>query len=245
MLHRSPSRPVSRVRRAVLALLVTGAAVVLAGVFALPVVLLATTVGLAGGVGSFVVAVVAGEAGYAAVGYAFLQSGDARDVTPSWRVPDRRDAGLVVAGVVATVAFNRVAFRLAARGGVDPVVTVTPPEGLSLGPALLALAPVLVLVVGPAEEYLFRGVVQRYLAVEFSTPAALVLASLLFVAIHLPNFLGTVPRAVLVAGPVLFGVSLCFGWLYEATGTLVVPALVHGLYDLVVLWAVLSQWGMV
>lgn len=233
-------RPMSRALHVGVALLVAVGGAVLGAVVAIPV---AALLSVAGGLAAFAGLVVASEAGYAVAGYAFLRTGDAADLAPSWVAPGVRGLWLVVAGTLLTVGFNRLAFGLAASVGIDPVAAVAPPERLAVWPTMLVLAPVFVLVVGPVEEYLFRGVLQRYLLGAFSMRGAIAWSSLLFVLVHLPTVLQVAPGAVVVTGPVLFVVSVCFGWLYERTGTLVVPALVHGFYDVAVFWFLLSQWG--
>ncbi|MEI6351445.1 MAG: type II CAAX endopeptidase family protein [Verrucomicrobiota bacterium] len=79
-----------------------------------------------------------------------------------------------------------------------------------------------------AEEFIFRGyiygVIKRYLGV----PVGLVFNALLFGAIHL-----NAP-----ALPSLFVLALCFTLAYEATGSLLVPMIMHGLFNAVMLGAI-------
>ena len=79
---------------------------------------------------------------------------------------------------------------------------------------------------GFGEETLFRGVLQSSLNRWVAVRLALVLASLLFGLVHwiTPTY------AVLAT---LMGAYL--GWLYIASGNLLVPILVHALYDFVAL----------
>lgn len=224
----------------VAALLVAGAAVV-SVVTSVPAILLAGALPMAAG---FAAIVTLGETAFPLVGYAFTRTGDGAALRPSWRRPDARGWLLVVAGTIATVGVNRLVFVLGASTGVDPVATVTPPDGLGLA-GLLAIAPVLLFVVGPAEEYFFRGVVQAYLADSFSTWGAIGWATVLFTLIHLPNALFVLPEALVVSVPIWLVVGAIFGWLYRTTGTLVVPALVHGLYDVVVFALLFAEWGLV
>jgi membrane protease YdiL (CAAX protease family) len=76
---------------------------------------------------------------------------------------------------------------------------------------------ILLVLVGLGEELLFRGVLQREIG--------LIGASALFGILHGPS--RTLwPLAVWAAV-----MGACLGWAYEASGTLVVPALAHALYD--------------
>ena len=95
----------------------------------------------------------------------------------------------------------------------------------------LLLIPFMILVVGPFEELLYRGVIQTRLTNSFSRPAAIVLASFIFVPIHLTAYssAGASPVQVLAAFAALFAGSVIYGALYEWTENLTVVALAHGL----------------
>ena len=99
------------------------------------------------------------------------------------------------------------------------------------------MIPLVIFIVGPFEELLYRGVVQGRLRESFGPPAAILLASLIFALIHLPahgfGAAGLAPTAASMAA--LVGGSIVFGGLYEWTGNLTVVALVHGLYNSILL----------
>ncbi|MFB6218415.1 MAG: lysostaphin resistance A-like protein, partial [Halobacteriaceae archaeon] len=107
------------------------------------------------------------------------------------------------------------------------------------------LVPPMLLVLGPGEELLFRGIIQGSLRERFSAPAAIVLAGLMFAPAHITALAGS-PEAVLVTITILFVPSLVFGAVYEHTDNIVVPSLVHGLYNstLLVLLYVAATSGM-
>lgn len=92
------------------------------------------------------------------------------------------------------------------------------------------LIPLQFLLVGPGEELLFRGIVQGTLRNHFSATAAIFLASLAFAPAHILALTGGVTAIVASIG-VLFLPSLLFGYAYERTENLVVPALAHGCYN--------------
>jgi len=101
----------------------------------------------------------------------------------------------------------------------------------------LYLIPFMLLIVGPFEELLYRGVIQTRLRESFGPASAIALASLIFVLIHLPAYgLGqeALP-AIAISLTALFGGSLIFGAIYEWTGNLTVVALIHGLYNSILL----------
>ena len=79
---------------------------------------------------------------------------------------------------------------------------------------------------GLAEEALFRGVVQESLSARFNPWVGLLLASLLFGLLHFIT-----PTYALLAGLI----SLYLGWLFLAYENLLLPMIVHALYDFVAL----------
>ena len=95
----------------------------------------------------------------------------------------------------------------------------------------LVLIPFMILIVGPFEELLYRGVIQTRLTNSFSRPSAIVLASFIFVPIHLTAYSagGASLVQVLAAFGALFAGSVIYGALYEWTENLTVVALAHGL----------------
>jgi len=84
----------------------------------------------------------------------------------------------------------------------------------------------LALMAGVAEEVLFRGLLQEGLTGPLGWLPALLLASALFGVVHWLTGL-----YALLAG----GVGLYLGGLYLLTGNLLVPIVVHALYDVVAL----------
>lgn len=192
------------------------------------------------------VLLVAAEAGFVVVGYAFRQTDDGAAIGIDWidRHGSRlRDAGLIVGATVALVAFNRAAFAVGSLLGVDPVTAVSAPDELSVG-VLAVMLPAMLLAVGPAEEYLFRGVVQGYLRQSFSAWGAVGWSALLFAVVHLPNLLSN-PEAGIVSVPVWLTIGVVLGWLYERAGALLVPVLVHGLYNAAVITLLFADLGIV
>ena len=75
---------------------------------------------------------------------------------------------------------------------------------------------------GVGEEALFRGVLQPALG-----PYGLWISSLLFGVLHALTYTYFLLAALL---------GLYLGWLFERTDNLLVPVIVHALYDAVALW---------
>jgi len=89
-------------------------------------------------------------------------------------------------------------------------------RGASIGELALLAA-----VAGIGEEVFFRGVLQEEIGV--------LLASLLFGLAHGPT------RSLMGLAAWAFSMGLGLGWLYRWSGTLMLPMLVHALYDLAAL----------
>lgn len=150
--------------------------------------------------------------------------------------PNRRDAILVTVGTTALVCLNLGVHWLFTRAGFQTTSQFSPPPGIDTMIALVGLSLIFLLVVGPSEELFFRGVVQRYLHGALSRRGAYAWTSLLFASFHLPGVAGSgggVPQYVLVGG-ILFAVSWTLGWLYDRSRNLLVPSLVHSLYNTLV-----------
>ena len=89
---------------------------------------------------------------------------------------------------------------------------------------------VLVVLVTPClEEFAYRGLLQQgFRKMGAGRPSAILLTSLLFVFMHVPNIDGGLMATPVVA---LLTLSLILGWLYERTGRLLAPILVHGAFN--------------
>lgn len=116
---------------------------------------------------------------------------------------------------------------------VDPGFTNFNDEALSemadSGLPLLALATIVL--VPPAEETLFRGLIFRNLFAK-SKPAAYLVSTVAFAAVHLVGFLGEYsPTTLLLAFLQYVPAGLCLGWAYERSGSIFAPILIHSLVN--------------
>jgi hypothetical protein len=100
-------------------------------------------------------------------------------------------------------------------------------ENPSIIPIMIAA---MLLVVGPCEEFLFRGVIQNRARETFSAAPAILLAAAVFAPLHVVSLAGGV-TAMLTTVSILFVPALIFGAVYEYTRNLIVVALMHGLYN--------------
>lgn len=99
--------------------------------------------------------------------------------------------------------------------------------------ALWILIPISILVVGPAEELVYRNLVQKTLADGYQTVMAVIGASAIFAVAHLPAYLTSDPIALAGSLTVVFLLSCVLGVVYARTRNLMTVALVHGIYDAV------------
>ncbi|WP_435183167.1 CPBP family intramembrane glutamic endopeptidase [Halobellus sp. EA9] len=145
-------------------------------------------------------------------------------------VPSLREVAFVIAGYVAAMGFLVVASVIISTTGAEAAPNTAAEIGRQNPEILLLLVPASLLLIGPGEELLYRGVVQNRLGEALPAPAAIVLASLIFASIHYFSLAGA-PRARLVSISVLVLPTLVFGTVYELTDNIVVPALIHGIYN--------------
>jgi membrane protease YdiL (CAAX protease family) len=150
------------------------------------------------------------------------------------RRPTVRDAVLVVAGVLALFVVLTATTAALERLG-RPVTEHSLARSAEDNPAmLLPLIPLSVLVTGPVEEFLYRGVVHTRLADAFDTGPTVVIAALVFMLVHLPAYyLGADGGSVVSSLAVVLVLGGLLGALYEYSGTLLVPAVAHGVYNAV------------
>jgi membrane protease YdiL (CAAX protease family) len=229
--------PIDKLLAVVVAVLVAGVAIVVgAGLSAGIGGLLETSNVQLGVAGSLVLALVVVQGvAFGGISLAFLElTGRGRSYVAA-AVPDRRDLLATLGGYVlafaAVFAGAMVASAISRALGTDTQAQNRIVEiGIESPEVLLILVPMAFLLIGPGEELLFRGVVQGLLRERFSAAWAIVIASVVFAAIHYAAIVGSASGRI-TAVFVLFFPSLVLGGLYEYTDNLVVPALVHAAYD--------------
>jgi membrane protease YdiL (CAAX protease family) len=144
-------------------------------------------------------------------------------------MPDLRELGYLVGGIIAvllgwigtTFVINRIGIRPA-----ESAITANIQDPIFL----LILIPVSIFIVGPAEELMFRGLVQGRIKLAIGPVEAIIVASAIFASIHSVGLIGS-PMQMIATLSVIFVLALVLGSLYELTGNLVVPAVVHGLFN--------------
>lgn len=175
-------------------------------------------------------ATAAGQVGLLAVAAAYVRR---RGVAVPVESTSLRDLAAVGVGVVAAlVTATGLSYALVL---LDLVPDSVIGDAAASDPTfLLALGVLSLVLVAPAEELLFRGAIQGRLRERFGPLPAVAAASLLFGSLHLANYSGSV-QSVVAGALLIAAVGAVFGTLYELTDNLVLPVLVHGLYNAVLL----------
>lgn len=147
--------------------------------------------------------------------------------------PGRWDALWMVGGVVITL------IALVVIGVFAQALDAEPPEQALMqliqedAVLILYMIAMVWLLNAPAEELVFRNVMQKRLYTAFSGVTAVVLTSLLFGVIHVLTFVFVGEELLDVFFPILgiFVGSLVMGYAYLRTENLLVPIVIHSLYN--------------
>lgn len=156
-----------------------------------------------------------------------------RDISLSAALPSLRELGYVAGGVVTAIGTAVVVSIILTALALVPSSVIG--ETATTNPTfLLGLAALSIVVVAPVEEFVFRGVIQGRLRDRFGPVPGIAGASLLFGSLHLANYSGN-PVAIVAGALMIAIVGSVFGILYEWTGNLMVPILVHAIYNTILL----------
>jgi membrane protease YdiL (CAAX protease family) len=164
------------------------------------------------------------------VAWAYLRRrGVSWDFVPA-SVPSPRDLLAVLGGFAAAFGGLLVVSIVLSVVEVETAPNTAGTTALENPEIIPLLIPIQFLLIGPGEELLFRGVIQGSLREHFEAPAAILLTTAMFAPGHVLALSGEL-SAVLATVGVLFVPSIVYGYLYERTDNIVVPALAHGLYN--------------
>lgn len=136
--------------------------------------------------------------------------------------------GMVVLWFTGAIVTFVVATRLGIERQQQSIIEIAQQDPL----VFLLIGVLSVLIVGPAEELLFRGIIQSRLRETFGPVVGVGIATTLFAFAHITGFLPGSPGGALLGVSVLFLVGLVLGIAYEYTDNLVVVAVMHGLFNL-------------
>ncbi|GAB3018502.1 CPBP family intramembrane glutamic endopeptidase [Natronobiforma cellulositropha] len=175
----------------------------------------------------FATLLIATQLGFLLTGLAYTW---ARSFSVPIAVPDGRDLLYAVGGALVALVAAGALLYVADLLGVTPEAVLDEEVALN-EEVLIVLAVLSILIVAPAEEYLFRGVVQGRLRTVMGPVGAIVGASLVFGGMHAFNYVGL--QSVVVGVLLISSVSLVFGYIYEQTDNLTVPVVAHAVYNVI------------
>lgn len=118
-------------------------------------------------------------------------------------------------------ATQHTASQAVAGGSVDPQY-------------VLLMIPLSFLLIGPAEEFIFRNLVQKRLYESFTKASSVIIASIIFSTIHIPAYATGTTAGLLTSLATVFTLSLFLGGFYAMTEDLIVVAVMHGAYNAVI-----------
>jgi membrane protease YdiL (CAAX protease family) len=152
--------------------------------------------------------------------------------------PNLRDVGWTVGGLVVFFVLYGALSLVISTLGVPVAENQVAQIGARNPEVLLLLVPFSLLFVGPGEELLFRGLVQGTLRRAFRRWSAIVVASAIFAVSHAAALSGD---GQLTYMAVVFVLALVLGAVYEYAENLVIPAVIHGIYNAVLFTALYIQ----
>lgn len=167
--------------------------------------------------------------GFFAVGLWYLNRRERAEPLFRIRVPSLREVGWIAVGFVGLYATLVVLSYVITALGLDVAANDAITQGREQPTYLLYLIPIAFLFNAPAEEFIFRGIVQGLFRRAYGVIPGIVLASVLFGVVHYVAVGGAGSKLVYVAIAVALGLVL--GTLYEKTENLVVPILVHAVFN--------------
>lgn len=155
----------------------------------------------------------------------------------SWidlRQPTRSDWRYVVLGSLASLGLL-VLFQVIVWLGVpaaDSQVIDIVGDSQTM---ILIMIVIVFLFNAPAEEFLFRNVIQKRLYEGFSRRDAILVTSAIFAIIHIPMYVmyADTVLATMTSIILMFAGSVIFGYVYAQTENLFVPTLAHAVYNAV------------
>ncbi|MFW5949091.1 MAG: CPBP family intramembrane glutamic endopeptidase [Halolamina sp.] len=168
------------------------------------------------------------------VGYLYLRNRGIPVRSIGLRVPSIKEFGVVIGALVLSFVYLIAVSQLLQSTGTEAADNQVADMAMQNPEIVLYLLPGAYLLIGPGEELLFRGVVQNRIREEFTAVPGVIVASVIFAAIHLGSLVAADPSAMLVSVGVLMGPSLILGGIYEYTRNLFVPILVHGTYNAII-----------
>jgi len=173
--------------------------------------------------------------GFMFIVVAYLAYTDVPDLVRS-RLPSFEDAVWIVAGLIGLFVAVSLVGVLVTVLGADQAENTVVALGQEDPDLFLLMIPITILFVAPGEELVFRGLVQGLFRRAYGVVPAIAIASVFFGVVHYVALAGS-GKLTYILVATLLGVFL--GAIYERTENILVPIVVHGLYN-AILFA--GQW---
>jgi membrane protease YdiL (CAAX protease family) len=171
--------------------------------------------------------------GFAIAGGLYLAATDRGWSYVDLRPPTRRGWKYIIGGIVGSIAFlflvNVLVQVLSLPSTENQILSLIDNDPRMV----LIMIGIVFLFNAPAEEFLFRNIIQKRLYEAFSRSNAIVIASVIFALVHLLSYAivsgSLLARVVPIV--VVFGGAIIFGYLYAKTDNLFVPIAAHAAFN--------------
>ncbi|PSQ47479.1 CPBP family intramembrane metalloprotease [Halobacteriales archaeon SW_7_65_23] len=163
------------------------------------------------------------------IGYIAWQ--DCRSLVPTGR-PSLRSIAVIVVGFVILVGSLSALEFLFSQLGLEPADNAAVEAGRDNPELYLFMIPLVILLNAPAEELLFRGLVQGRFRRAYGVVPGVLAASAVFGMVHFVALVGTGSQLVYVA--IAASAGLILGAAYELTRNLLVPIVMHALWNVAI-----------
>lgn len=158
---------------------------------------------------------------------AYVSTADRPDLL-RYRTPTTTDLAWVVGGFLALVVTATVVGEIITALGIESAQNQVIIEGRNNPTLFLVMLPVTLLFVAPAEELVYRGIVQGQFRRAYGPLPAVVIASLLFGVSHSGALSGSGTVTYLAVATIL---ALILGAVYEHTENVLVPIGIHAAWN--------------
>jgi len=153
-------------------------------------------------------------------------------------VPSLREAGWALLGLVALLVGVQALGAVLAQFGITTAEHSAISKGQANPEYFLYLIPVTLLFIAPAEELLFRGIVQGLFRRAYGVVPGVAITSVLFGVVHITALLqsGAGRLSILATLALTAALGSILGALYEWTQNLSVTVMAHGVYNSVLFY---------
>jgi len=167
-------------------------------------------------------------AGFLAAGIGYIKLQESHSLIGIGR-PSLRDVAVIGVGFVALVGSLTGLEQLFAQFGYEPAQNSAIAAGEGQPVLYLYIIPVVVFLNSPAEELLFRGLIQGRFRQAYGVVPGILAAGAVFGLVHYLALVGSGSEVVYVAIAATAGLLL--GAVYEYTENLLVPIAIHALWN--------------